>query len=466
MQDIIFKTYDIRGKVGTELQLDQVYSLACAIGFFLKEKDPSVKAIAVAMDGRTHSPIIKESLVTGLLDSGLDVIFVGICPTPVLYFSLFNIEVQAGIMITASHNPADYNGFKICLGTNPVWGTDIQYIRALYKQRKKIITLPGKYFETNLIKIYINFLKERFCHLIGSNITAIVDCGNATGTTVMPELINIMRWRNIELINDQLDGAFPNHDPDPTTETSLTQLRQKLSDNSFAFGAGLDGDCDRLAVLTSCGKLLSGDKLLAIFAKDILENNPNANIVYDCKSSQALIELLDSLRAHSHMSPSGHSLIKAKMKETGAILGGEVSCHFFFKDKYFGYDDGIYALVRLIEIIELTRSSVDDLIKILPTKITSPEYRIKCNEKDKPRIIASVRTYFEKKKCKNINDIDGVRVVMPYGWGIIRASNTQSVMSVRCESDTQNGLTAIKKDFYSVLELYVSRDDLVEFFTT
>ena len=368
MQDHIFRLYDIRGKVETELPVSQVEALTHAIAYYFKQQKPGITTIAVGADGRTHSPAIKDRVCKALLESGFDVVFVGVCPSPVLYFSLFNLPVDAGIMITASHNGPEYNGLKICLGTESVWGTELQKIKKLYKEHVKLAcTTHGTYREEPVIDMYVAWLKQHFLHLVGLPVKAVIDCGNGAGGTVMPQLVKAMAWPNVKLLYEQVDGTYPHHEADPTVEENMSDVKELLATSDLQLGIGLDGDCDRMAAMTKAGQLVQGDKLLAVFAREIIKHHPGATVVFDIKCSAGLPELLSAWKARPVMSPSGHSIIKGAMKKEHALLGGELSCHFFFKDRYFGYDDAFYAMLRLFELLK-DGSTLDQLLAFSPKK--------------------------------------------------------------------------------------------------
>lgn len=357
MLSTIFREYDIRGKVGSELIIDQVYPLTQAIAFYFVHHNPAVKTVLVGMDVRSHSPEIKDAVIKALKDSGIDVIFIGVCPTPVLYFGLYTLPVQAGIMITASHNPPEYNGLKLCLGNHSVWGLQVKEIYALYKEKAHLPSAQqGILSSYNLIDDYISWLLAHFKHLRNSTISAIIDCGNGTAGTVVPQLIDRLGLRNVRLLCVNVDQT-PKHEADPTKEKNMQDVKQALLANKPTIGIGLDGDADRMAAMTESGQLIPGDQLLAFFSNDILERHPHASIVMDIKSSSALVDFLANKQAVAHLAPSGHAIIKDYMRTYNALLGGELSCHFFFKDRYFGYDDGIYAALRLLEIVDEKQQS-------------------------------------------------------------------------------------------------------------
>lgn len=523
MKDIIFRQYGIRGKVGLEIALEDVYSLGKAIAQYFKKYKKFVKKISIGMDGRTHSHAIKERLCAALIDSGFEVVFIGMCPTPVLYFSIFNLPADAGLMITASHNPKEYNGIKIAFKNEILWGGEIQKIKLLYHQElvsepklnssssfsnepsgqeklgssacswngefQKVKSLSHQglvsesklnsssyeisgqekmgpeaspWFRKNLknqvqIPDYINWLSEHFEHLKNLKVSCVADCGNGMAGLIMPILVKKFNWPNVVLLYENVDGTMPNHIADPSVEKNMLDVKKMLLKGKFDFGCGFDGDCDRLGVMTKSGELILGDILLAIFSQEILKKFPGTAVVFDIKASIGPIDFLKKLGAKVYVSASGNSLVKAKMNEVNAIVAGEVPGHFFFKDHYFGYDDGIYAFLRLLEILYLSEENLVDgknLEKLLlnfPKKFSTPELRISCEEIKKQKIVDEVKKIFLKKNFKLI-DIDGVRIETDYGWGLIRVSHTESLLSFRFEGNTKEGLKKIENDFLNVLK--------------
>lgn len=452
MHDSIFREYDIRGKIGSEFVINDVADLTRSIAFYFKQENPAVKTVAVGMDGRLSSPAIKEWMVAALQESGLNVIFIGICPSPVLYFALHTMPVDAGLMITASHNPADYNGIKISLGTHCIWGAQIKEIGNLYRA-KKFLTSPtkGSYQEQPVIPSYIKWLHDHFSSLVNMPLAVAIDCGNGTGGTVLPDLISAMKWKNIQLLCAEVDGTYPNHEADPVVEKNMLHVKNALATTAATLGIGLDGDADRMAAMTKSGFLVPGDQLLAVFAQEILKTNPGSAVVFDVKASSGLIELLKKWGAKPCISPCGHAIIKTQMEKQHAPLAGELSCHFFFEDRYFGYDDGIYAMMRLFEIVQNSGKSLDELVSIFPKKYSSPEIRIACAEDKKQIIIDHLKKYFENQKDAELLTIDGIRVTMPYGWANVRASNTQPVLSMRFEGNSPADLKRIKQEMMQLL---------------
>lgn len=452
MHDSIFREYDIRGKIDSEFVINDVYDLTRSIVYYFKHQNPNVKTIVLGMDGRISSPAIKERMAAAIQESGLDVVYIGICPSPVLYFALHTMPVDAGLMITASHNPADYNGIKISLGIQCIWGTQIKEIGQLYRAKKIIAsTSKGTYTEKSVIPVYIQWLKDHFPGLINMPLGVAIDCGNGTGGTVLPALVEAMNWKNIQLICAEVDGTYPHHEADPVVEKNMQHVKDALATTDAQLGIGLDGDSDRMAAMTKTGFLIPGDQLLAIFAQDVLKENPGRAVVFDVKASSGLIELLKQWGAKPCISACGHAIIKTRMEKEHALLAGELSCHFFFEDRYFGFDDGIYAMMRLFEIIQKSGKSLEELLSMFPKKYSSPEIRIACDENKKLIIIDHLIHYFKSRANAQLLTIDGIRVTMPYGWANVRASNTQPVLSMRFEGNSPKELQQIKEEMAHLL---------------
>jgi phosphomannomutase/phosphoglucomutase len=463
----IFREYDIRGVVGTQIDLDQITQLTNAILTYFLQQSPELSHIIVGMDGRTHSPIIKEKVIKAAINMGIDVTDIGLCPTPALYFSLFespiakNISSLGGLMITASHNPKEYNGIKICLNKKSVWGKQIKQIQEIFysKTYRTTSNKMGTVTKYDIITHYISWLTNHFSHLKNLNINAVIDCGNGTGGSVMPKLVEAMGWKNVKLLYEKIDGTFPNHEPDPTTYKNMQEVQKQLGKN-FVVGIGLDGDCDRMNPMTKSGYLVPGDQLLALYSKKVVNEHKTPNIVFDIKSSDALIEALISYGAVPCISPSGHSIIKQNLQDKNAKLAGEISCHFFFNDRYFGYDDAIYAALRLFELLQEGNETLDEMIEKLPQRVSSPEYRITCEESKKQMVVDHVKEFFSKQPNAKTLTIDGIRASMPYGWGLVRASNTQAVICLRFESHNQEGIEKIRNDFITALQPHYSEQEL------
>lgn len=452
MKHTAFKEYDIRGIVGQEFFIEEAYRLTQAILTFIATKHPEVSTIIIGNDGRSHSPAIKQEMTTACIDHGFDVIDIGLCPTPAVYFASCRLGLPVAMAITASHNPKDYNGIKI----TGIWGKQIQEIYQIYTTNMPgLATTPlkGSVTHHDIITDYISFLTNHFAHLKGKAINAVIDCGNGAAGSVIPRLVQAMGWQNVQLLFADVDGTFPNHEADPTVKENMRFVKEALQkDTSLTVGIGFDGDADRMNPTTHLGELVPGDKLLALFAQDMIIQHPGAPVVFDIKGSQTLIQTLECIGAKPCISPSGHSLIKEAIVRHSALLAGELSCHFFFKDRYFGYDDGIYAAMRLVELLDKTDKNLEFLVAQLPSSVSSPEFRLACDsEQSKQEIVDHVRTIFAARKDTSLITIDGVRAQTTYGWGLVRASNTQPVVSLRFESDSQEGLAHIKNDFVSAL---------------
>jgi len=463
MKPVIFREYDIRGIVGDELPIDEAYDLARAIVTFFKKKYPTATTVIVGRDGRIHSPALFSQITNAITDLGLNVIDIGVCPTPTTYFASYFLNIPIALAITASHNPKEYNGIKMV----GVWGSQIQEIKRIFEQ-KAFYThtsgIVGTITTHAIIDDYINYLTNHFSHLKKYPIKAVIDCGNGAAGSVIPALIKAMEWPNITLLCETVDGTFPNHEADPTVKKNMLDVIQALQeDQDLEVALGFDGDADRMNPMTKQGVLVPGDQMLGLYAKHMLKDFPGATIVFDIKSSGGLIEVLTKHGGIPYMSPSGHSIIKERMAATRALLGGELSCHFFFHDRYFGYDDGIYAALRLFEILQATQQTLDILLQEFPKKVSSPEFRIMCSsDAQKVIIVEHVKTIFAARKDLELITIDGIRAHMNYGWGLARASNTQPAISLRFESDSEEGLLHVKTDFFKALQPYFDENLLKE----
>ncbi len=451
MNTTIFREYDIRGIIGEDLQIEETYELGKAIVTYLRGKHPNESTLIIGYDARSHSIPILENIMLAATELGLDVINIGLCPSPVVYYARHKFNTPLALVVTASHNPKEYNGVK----TWGVWGNQIQDIKNIYLSKDFYPTqaTKGSLKTLNIIDDYVAYLENHFSHLKNLPIDAVIDCGNGAAGSVMPQLVSAMNWSNVKLLFVEPDGNFPNHEADPTVPENMQDVKRILAeDPKFKVGLGLDGDCDRMAPMTKTGELVAGDKMLALYAQKTLKDFPGASIVFDIKSSSSLIELLTQWGAKPCISPSGHSLIKKAMAEHNAKLAGELSCHFFFNDRYFGYDDGIYATLRLFEILEETKKPLEELLTIIPVKQSSPEIRIKCStDAQKVAIVADVKKIFAAREDAELLTIDGIRASMPYGWGLLRASNTQPVICLRFESTTKEGFDQVKEDFFKAL---------------
>jgi phosphomannomutase/phosphoglucomutase len=475
----IFRKYDIRGKVDIDFKISDIYPISLAIATYFKQHQPLTKTVALGMDGRVHSPAIKAQVTQALLDSDLEVLFIGVCSSPALYFATHQLPVQAGIMITASHNPKAYNGLKLVLNRETLWDTQITEIRDLYlkiasensltrdklSESAEVSELAGvtdsNYREQDIIEQYIDYLAEQFKHLKNSELKFALDCGNGAACTVVPKLIQKLNWPNVKLLCAELDGNFPNHQADPTQLANMLDLQQALMlDPELEFGAGLDGDVDRVGLMTKFGALVPNDKLLTIFAKSLSGTIKNLTIVGDIKYSANLKNYLNNLGVKTVLAPCGVAFIKNSMRQHQALLGGELSGHFCFFDRYLGYDDGLYALLRFCEILISENTNLTKLLSQLPTTVYSPEIRIHCRPEQKEFIVNHTKTILARRTDLNIIDIDGVRSESAAGWGGIRASNTEDVLSIRFEAQSAAALREITTDYYEILKEFFDEKTL------
>lgn len=462
VNDIIFREYDIRGIVGKDLFLDQAYDLGKAIATYLIQENPTQTTFLIGRDGRLHSEELTQSLRNAILDLGFDVVDVGLVPTPALYFAACTLNIPCALEVTASHNPKEYNGIKIW----HLWGEKIQSIKKIFKDKSFLpdAHVAGQIKNHDILSDYLEYLCNHFKHLKGADLKVVIDCANGPAGLIYPRLVEMMGWKNVTLLFQEVDGNFPHHEADPTVPENMVDVAKELECNAHRiFGIGLDGDCDRMNPMTKSGTLIPGDKLLALFARKMLENHPQAAIICDIKSSSSLLDVLHQWNGRPYLSPSGHSLIKVAMEEHQALLAGELSCHFFFKDRYFGFDDGIYASLRLFEILQESTESLDQLVSLLPHTESSPEIRILCKTEDeKKSIVECVKGHFAERHDMEIITLDGIRAQASYGWGLLRASNTQPALSMRFESNNKEGLAQVKQDFFEALQPYFDEKILRE----
>ncbi|MBI1819387.1 MAG: phosphomannomutase/phosphoglucomutase [Nitrospirae bacterium] len=442
----IFREYDVRGVFEKELTLETALLLGKAIGTKLRQRN--IVQMTLGRDVRTSSDRLREALLEGLLSTGVHVVDVGICPTPLLYFSLFHLDMQGGVMITGSHNPPEYNGFKICIGKDTIYGDEIQKLRQM-AEAGEFISGKGTLSYKEIIPAYIDYLLSRFPDLkAGSQLKVVIDSGNGTAGLVAPELLKRLGFNLVELFSDP-DGRFPNHHPDPTVDKNLADLIQAIKKEHADVGIAYDGDADRIGAVDEMGNIIWGDKLLLIFAREILNHHPKATIISEVKSTHLLYEEIAKSGGIPIMWKAGHSLIKAKMKETKAALGGEMSGHIFFADRYFGYDDAIYASCRLLEIIVQEKKKLSSLLSDLPETFSTPEIRVDCPDELKFKIVERLKEKLAP--LYKINDVDGVRVLFEDGWGLVRASNTQPILVLRFEATTAKRMKEIKTEIESIL---------------
>ncbi|MBY0246168.1 MAG: phosphomannomutase/phosphoglucomutase [Nitrospiraceae bacterium] len=448
----LFREYDLRGIVGSELTVEMAERVGRAYATYASGR--GVKTISLGRDGRLSSPSLHQSLLKGLLDGGLDVIDIGVCSSPLVYFSLFTLPVGGGIMITGSHNAAEYNGFKICVGKEAIYGEAIQELRRVM-EKGVFVSGGGRLSEYAIIPDYLAYIKKSFAGVNAHRLHVVIDCGNGAASLVAKQALELLGCKVTGLYCD-LDGRFPNHHPDPTVLDNLSDLMQTVKDQKADVGIGYDGDADRIGAVDERGDVLWGDRLLVVYARDILAVKPGGAIISEVKASQSLYDDIAAKGGRPIMWKTGHSLIKAKMKEESAVLAGEMSGHMFFADRYFGYDDAVYASCRLIEILAKGTQPLSALVSDLPKTVVTPEIRVDLPDTVKFDVVRSIQArfadYLKTKQSlgpadlvlRDLITIDGVRAVFDGGWGLIRASNTQPALVLRFEAVSSERMNAIR----------------------
>src|ERR1700733_10512051 len=413
MNPHIFREYDIRGVVGADLTEDVVRELARGIGTFMQAE--GARRISIGRDARESSPVFRDILIEGLTESGCDVLDAGMIPTPLLYYTLFTEEVQGGVMITGSHNPADNNGFKICLGKTTIFGDQIFRIRGIVESAR-FTKGNGSVDQTDVIPGYSDYVANNV-RLGTRKLKAVVDSGNGMGGLVAVPLYKRLGCEVVDLFTEP-DSRFPNHHPDPTVVENMRFAVRAVDDQRADLAIAFDGDGDRIGVVDEKGQIIWGDQLMVIYARSILKDLPGATFIAEVKCSQSLFDEIRRKGGNPIMWKVGHSPIKAKMKETGAAMAGEMSGHQFFADRYFGYDDAIYAGARLLEILSNTDNSISSLLEGLPKTVSTPEIRVECPDDKKFGVVAALTALF--KQTHKVIDIDGARIVFEHGWGLVR----------------------------------------------
>ncbi|MEG3145548.1 phosphomannomutase/phosphoglucomutase [Sphingomonas sp. RT2P30] len=428
------REYDIRGIVGTTLGTAD--ATAIGRGFATVVRRAGGTRVAVGYDGRTTSPELERALIAGLTASGVDVVRVGMGPTPMLYYAEAVLEVDGGIEITGSHNPAEYNGFKMVLQHRPFFGEDIQLLGRMAEAGDwEAAETPGSVTDADIMDDYVGRLLAGYA---GGAYRIGWDAGNGAAGPVIEKLVKLLPGEHHLLYTD-VDGTFPNHHPDPTEEKNLADLKKLVADKQLDFGFAFDGDGDRIGAIDGTGRVIWGDQLLAILAEPVLRELPGATIIADVKASQALYDRIAELGGKPVMWKTGHSLIKTKMKETGAPLAGEMSGHIFFAHEFYGFDDAQYAAVRLIRAVHMIGKSMTEIRGAMPAMVNTPEMRFQVDESRKFAVIVEVLDRLETAGAE-VNRTDGARVNTPDGWWLLRASNTQDVLVARAEAKDQAGL--------------------------
>ena len=434
----ILREYDIRGIVGDTLKETDAYAVGRSFGTIVARKGG--KKVVVGYDGRTSSPILASALIEGLNACGLDVVRIGVGPTPMVYYASVVLDADAGIAITGSHNPPEYNGIKIVIDNKPFFGADITSLGTIAASGD-FAEGSGGLTDQDVMEDYINRLVRDF--VPGKELNIAWDAGNGSAGEAMVRLTKKLPGKHTLLFED-IDGTFPNHHPDPTVEKNLADLKVAVKENGCDLGIGFDGDGDRIGVVDAQGRVLWGDQILLVLASDVLKDVPGAKIIADVKASQVFFDEVNRLGGEAIMGCTGHSLVKKLMAETGAPLGGEMSGHIFFKHKWYGFDCALYAAVRLLSILAHSDETLADIRDKMPKLINTPELRFDCDEDRKFTVIDEVKERLAKVSGIDVFDIDGVRVKSDDGWWLLRASNTQAVLVARCEASTDAGLERLK----------------------
>lgn len=437
----ILREYDIRGQIGINLSEADAYALGLSFGTYVRRKGGS--RVCTGYDGRSTSPALCDALIKGLLETGLDVEAVGLGPTPMLYFSVKDRKADAGIMVTGSHNPPDYNGFKMMLLNEGVYGENIQEIGRI-AAAGDFETGAGSRTDIDIQDEYVARLMQDFR---GTRDLKIAwDNGNGAGGEILQRLVKKLPGEHVLLFED-IDGQFPNHHPDPTVDENLVDLQKAVADHGCDLGIAFDGDGDRIGVVDENGDVLRCDILMTLYAREILAKQPGAAIIGDVKCSQVMFDEINAMGGQGVIWKTGHSLVKAKMAELNAPLAGELSGHIFFADTYYGFDDALYCAIRLINLLSEATGGLSTLTKDLPKLVNTPEIRIEVDEAEKfdlvPRVFESMKT--REDQTFTIDDIDGIRVSTDAGWWLLRPSNTQAVLVFRAEADTNEGLSGLKQ---------------------
>jgi phosphomannomutase / phosphoglucomutase len=445
MESHIFREYDIRGTVPDELNETTVRLLGNAMAAYYLEK--GARRISLGRDCRLSSPEFSSWLSRALVESGLEVVDIGMTPTPVLNFSVHHLSLDGGIQITGSHNPPAYNGFKISLGEMPVYGEEIQKIRQI-AETGNFRTGTGAIEKTDVTGAYIDYVVESIRPgPVGRKV--VVDGGNGVGGHIGVRIYRRLGFETIPLFCEP-DGAFPNHHPDPTIPENLRALMRRVTEAGADLGIAFDGDADRIGVVGPEGDIIWGDQLLIIFSRDLLTRHPGAAVIGEVKCSQTLYDDVTAYGGRAIMWKAGHSPVRQKMKDEGALLAGEMTGHIFFKERYLGYDDAIYAGARLIEILSKADHRIETLLSGIPPMAVTPEIRVDCPDDRKFAVAAAIAEEF--KKTHDVIDIDGARVKLQGGWGLVRASNTQPALVLRFEATNQRRLEEIRSLFMEKVE--------------
>jgi len=443
MNPEIFREYDIRGVAGKDMTEDEVVLIGKGVGTFLKKHGKS--KLTVGRDCRLTSDLYSQKVIEGLLSTGCDVVDIGVCPTPVFYFSIQHLDKEGGVIVTASHNPGEYNGFKLCIDLDSIHGKDIQNIMGIINEQS-FVQGRGSLSAADVVTPYKEFVEKNIA--LAGPIKVGVDAGNGTAGVIAVPIFKSLKCEVHDIYCD-MDGTFPNHEADPTVAKNMQDLIAMVRERGLDIGIGYDGDGDRIGVVDETGKIIYGDQLMIIFSREILSRKPGATFISEVKCSKTMYDDIENHGGNAIMWKTGHSLIKKKMKEEKAELAGEMSGHIFFADRYFGYDDAIYASCRLLEILTKTGKRISELLADVPPTYSTPEIRVECPDDRKFGVVEKVTEHF--RKGYNVIDIDGVRVLFEDGWGLVRASNTQPALVLRFEALSESRLAEIRNLVESVV---------------
>jgi len=451
---VIFREYDIRGIFEKEFDLEFAYDLGRTYATYHNQQTKlESSTIAVGYDARISCPAIFRALSKGLNDGGLSVLNLGLVTTPMNYFANFSLNVTGSIMITGSHNPPDYNGFKICLQKITLFGSDIQTLKTIFEQRSWYNGPIGQTNDFNIFPLYIDRYQDEFNKL--NPIKVVLDCGSGAAGVIARKLFNSVGI-NPTILCEEPDGRFPIHHPDPTVEKNLIMLKEAVLKENAAVGIGFDGDADRIGLVDEKGRMIYGDELMVIISRDVLKHKKGAKIVGDVKCSDRLYADIKNNGGVPIMWKTGHSLIKDKIKKEGAPFGGEMSGHIFFADRNYGYDDAVYAGLRVVEILSKTGKPLSELLDGLPQSFNTPEIRIDTTEEKKLLIVEKLKEKYSKNTEEyTVNMLDGVRISFKDGWALARASNTQPVLVLRFEANSEEGLKRIQGSIESIVKAYL-----------
>jgi phosphomannomutase / phosphoglucomutase len=446
MNPLIFREYDVRGVADRDLTDDLATDLGRSFGTFLKRRNQ--KRIIVGRDCRLSSPRLHVALTRGLLETGLELIDIGVGPTPMMYFSVFHLDADGGVQITGSHNPPQDNGFKLMSGKGTLAGDEVRELRTLIERRDFSLSSGGKIEEWNPLEAYAGYMRGNI-RLAHTKVRFAIDAGNGAGGPAALAAFKAVGLEPVEMYC-QMDGAFPNHHPDPSLPENVQELVDRVKNDGLELGIAYDGDADRIGVVDNKGNIVFGDRLMILLSRQILKRHPGAAILGEVKCSQTMYDDIAKHGGRPIVWKTGHSLIKKKMKEEHALLAGEMSGHVFFADRYFGFDDAIYASLRLLEIVAESKKPLDELLADVPETHSTPELRVDCADEVKFDVVRKVLDHY--RPTHDILDVDGARISFDGGWGLVRASNTQPALVLRFEAATQARLQEIRSEVERVVD--------------